>query len=213
MKFPLPLLLTTLIILTGCANQPLSLDQDGPQLAPTLGTEAADIRFINHCIFTTVDESVSKASLEKKGIIALTDTDLFLVKGNLSSAGPDDVQQIPITSIDGIASLLSHLQIKYQDQILIVRPYKWYGDTVDWNQSWNLFKALTAENVPVFDPSTTYGLNHVVDSRNPGVNRSAYREDFPDNQRDSIYATRQEPYTSQDGSVYNTGASTRSVPR
>jgi hypothetical protein len=206
MKISLTILsFSSLALLSGCVTQPLAINEHGPRLAEPLGVELVDIQFLNYCGYRIIPETQTKDFNTLPGIIAVTNNELSIATGNLSSAGKKAVIKIPIDEIDGLAQIGDQLQIKHGDQLLVVFIYGMYRYQVSSDREYELVHLLSKLAVPRYEAEFAFNQK----SRR-------YSNDFvnppPNNYEGQFSDRRQYPYTAQDGSVYNTGAGTRSTP-
>lgn len=130
-----PLLFVPLVfgvlLCSSCARSTLTLDDGSRHLTPVLGSEAEDIRFINHVVFSKVEKEAEKVVFKKVGVLAVTTSDVILTEGNASSITSEEVERIPLAEIEGAAVSGPFLQVVYKDQRYVMLPYRWYIDTVD----------------------------------------------------------------------------------
>ena len=207
MKLPLIIVFSSLLICSfGCVTKPLSIGEHGLQLAEPLELELADITFLNYCGYRIIPTTQTESFSPNPGIIAATNTDLSVATGNLRSAGKKEVIKISMDEIDGFAEIGNQLQIKFDDQLLVLFINSMYPFELDYGREKELVDLLNKNAVPRYEAEFAYNKRR----------RSSHSSEFvdvPQNNYEGAFAdSRQYPYTSQDGSVYNTGGNTRSTP-
>lgn len=138
----------SVIIISGCGRQSLTLDKGSRQLAPVLGSDSEDLQYINHAMFAQIEDGAEKVDIDMIGIVALTSSDLILAEGAASSITEKEVLRIPILAIDGFALEGPFLQIVHQGDRFVILPYRWYSDTVDMAQLHALSELLEAQSIP-----------------------------------------------------------------
>jgi hypothetical protein len=136
------------IFLSGCGRGTLTLNEGSRHLTPILGTESGDIEFINHAVFSKVEEGAEKVDSKKVGLVAITSSELILAEGAATSVTNEEVERIPLVDIEGVAVSGPFLQVLYREYRYLVLPYRWYSDTVDMEQLTVLSEFLKDHSVP-----------------------------------------------------------------
>jgi len=122
----------------------------------------------------------------------------------LHSAGKKEVIKIPIDEIDGLAQIANQIHIKHGDQLLVVFIYGMHSFEVNYNREQELVDLFSVLAVPRYEAEFAFNQKSRRYSNNFGSPPS-------NNYEGAFSDSRQYPYTSQDGSVYNTGGNTRST--
>lgn len=144
----------------GCATQPLKTIQDRDRLAEAIGFKPNEIVFMNYCFFEEVQEHNSEDRLKgKRGIVAMTDSELCLVDGTLRKTPKDYFLKIPLSQIDGASNLDGLIQLKDQDRLIVLFLYNW-NDFVPNNElSQKLYESLIFADVPGFEANDYYSFS------------------------------------------------------
>lgn len=149
MKVSLPLTVAvTALWFTGCPSKTLTLEDGDRLMALALGADLGDVRFINHALIAQVEDGVGRITSSEKGLVALTSTDLILVKGSPNSITEEETLIIPVSHIEGVALEKPFFQFVYQGYRFVILPYRWYTDTVDIPKLNELFDLVVAQSVP-----------------------------------------------------------------
>lgn len=206
MKIPLTILSFSFpIFFSGCVTKPLTINEHGSRLADPLQVKLTEIQFLNYCGYRNIPGTQTRNFNTIPGIIAATNDELSIVRGSLNSAGKKEVIKIPIDEIDGLAQIANQLHIKHGGQLLVVFIYGTSPFQVSYNREQELVDLLSSLSIPHYKAEFAFNQK----SRRYA---SDFGEPPPDNYKGAFSDSRQYPYTSQDGSVYNTGGNTRSTP-
>ena len=154
--------LALLLFLWGC-SYPLVIQHGGQtQVAPVLGVEESDIRFLRYAFFmnTPPDESVDTT----RGIVALTDSDLFLIEGNLRTMTSSTETRIPISDMEGLF-LSDQIQLKLGESGMVI----WVVTSdpkLDLPGLDHLHDLLNAEGIPAWQCEQEYALRELRSNTN-----------------------------------------------
>ncbi len=184
MKLPLAIIAVAgAIAFSGCPKQELSLDKDGKRLAPVVGANPTEIRFINRTLYAITPVGENKTKTKYAGFVALTATDVVFGEGSPRSLRQEDVLRVPIRDIEGMTQAGPMFQIVYDGNMITGLPYRWFSDTVDRESLMEFMDQLLRDDIPVIAYTRIEGFSNRVFSSfgsYSGIGNYAVNEDFPD---------------------------------
>ena len=121
MKYSLSIPLVSLLaFLTGCETQQLTLQDHGEQLAPALGADASDLQLLSYCQFQIVEPLQEPDPVAIPGILALSDSQFYLMTDFGSSSQSNYKIEIPIEDMEGISNLSSQVQFTHDRLVMVL---------------------------------------------------------------------------------------------
>ena len=130
-----------------------------------LEKDSAKVQFYAHCNFNSVPKPWRKPFSGYRGIVASTETDLYLVLGKQIPAKPDNVLQIPFSEIETVSHSDSQLQIKCGD-FMVVLEMKGSFEEMNEDPYKELAELLVVGGVTQLQPEKEYKL---VDTLQPWI--------------------------------------------
>ena len=152
-------IIAALLVLSGCSSsQTTQYDSEkgvAPVLAQELGMEEANFRFFT--IAFLMEANANENSRATRGIVALTNNDLYFIEGNYRNIKSGTDIRIPIARIEGMDILKKQIQLKTGEERTIV----WITDSkrVHNVQGFKRFSALlVSDEVLPWQSDTRYTL-------------------------------------------------------
>ena len=125
------------------------------RVAPVLGVEESDIRYLCHAYFNTDPEG--NESVAARGLVAVTANELILIQGTLVRRRKSDISRLLISDIDGAHTSDNQIQLKIGEE----RPVIWIvkGNRMFDSQGLKgLYKMLVADGVPPWQSEVSYAF-------------------------------------------------------
>lgn len=161
-------------LFNGCAST-LTLERDGPALAETVGISPSEVKYISYCGFveTTKEEAASPeyhTLAAAKGVVLLTDTHVYVLKDDASTASARDVIRVPFSDLCGVALTLSRnhsekviayqLQFLRGDHVVVVQigPKGGRDDEIPLPAAQQPFDLVLAAGVPKWESEKFFAL-------------------------------------------------------
>ena len=104
---------------SGCETRQLTVDRDGPELAPVLGVDISDILFLSKCEFGNVRTNfrprravtafIPDRAISQYGILALTDSKIWFLSEERAL-----LRSFAISELEGIAKTDYQIQLHYR---------------------------------------------------------------------------------------------------
>ncbi len=177
MKLPIGYLVTAVsLLIGGCATPPLNTSDFRAPIQSIFGADESEFRFLSHCYFTTFPAGASEEVPQTNAIVGMTDSELVLVKGKLSTARKDDVIRIPIEEIDSV-SMPKELHVAHDGMITAIVLFRWGDLKVDPVKTTELSDLLAFENVPEVESPRNDSV-YAITVYTTGPNRDWRPEDF-----------------------------------
>lgn len=143
---------TASILLFGCARNSLTLEKGSQQLAPVFGADAEELVFINHVLFTKLENEQQKDNEEILGYVAVTPAELVLGEGSPRLGGEGIVLKVALSDLEGFAAPFGpYVQLSHQGERYVVFPYRWFTDTSDFQRVNELAILLQEQEVPAVE--------------------------------------------------------------
>ena len=106
-------------LLVGGCSTPFMIQHGGQKhLAPALGLEEIDIRYLHYAFFN--DQPTVDKPGAVQGMVSVTKGDLYLIKGNLSTISPGSETRVPIKDIEGLHSSEGQIQLKVGEETMVI---------------------------------------------------------------------------------------------
>ncbi len=188
--------------LAGCFTAPpLRTQAQREQVGKITGFAPDRIEFMNHCFFEEIAEPESDAiGTGKRGMIAVTDTEICIVEGALQNAPKDYSKKIPLSEIVGVYRSYNQVQIQSRDKLIVFFLYHWNDHATDAKRTNEFYETLILKDVPSFESDREYSLSRFTASTNSAYARSSNPYDVGetnyDNSLQSIrsYENRYDPW-------------------
>ena len=153
MKTTLSQILSIIVVTTfsGCTSRsPVELKNQGTALAQQLGPNSEELKFVSDGNFIPAKwaSDYYQFTPDTRGMIALTENSLLWRDGFGAAAEQNPYQDIRLDSIEGVSYHQGYLQIKFSEQIHVLRPTLGNPFKNTANHTARLFKLLRNYNVP-----------------------------------------------------------------
>ena len=139
------------ILFSGCVSQQLSVEQHGKKLASRLGTNESEIQFLSYGNFIVQIEDKNRKYGVKKGIIALTDSDLRLESRHIRYQFSKELTVIPLNEMVGISKIASQIHLKHGEEEIILEFNPPSSSYTNAKKSETVFQLLANRGMPVFE--------------------------------------------------------------
>lgn len=166
----LPLLFLSLVLLSGCTTQQLSLTEHGEQFAPALGAEPSELKFLSYCDFRRVHRYKPLSNPRTQGIVALSDTHFYLMTDEVRR--PNYTIEVPIKAMEGIAKLPSKFQLKYDGTVMEIRLNKTLSKQRNLERYNQVYRLFAQNSVPEIAAAAEFPTRRSSGSRWRNVSSS-----------------------------------------
>ena len=139
------------ILFSGCVSQQSSVEKHRQKLASRLGTNESEIQFLGYGNFIVKIENKNRKYGIKKGIIALTESELRLESRHIRYLFSKELTIIPLHEMVGVAKIASQIHIKHGEEEIILEfnpPSSAYANA---KESETVFQLLASRGMPVFE--------------------------------------------------------------
>ncbi len=139
------------ILFSGCVSQQSSVEKHRQKLASRLGTNESEIQFLSYGNFIVKIENKNRKYGIKKGIIALTESELRLESRHIRYLFSKELTIIPLHEMVGVAKIASQIHIKHGEEEIILEfnpPSSAYANA---KESETVFQLLASRGMPVFE--------------------------------------------------------------
>ncbi len=140
------------ILLSGCFSQQLSVDRHGKKLASRLGTKESEIKFLSYGDFIAKIEIRNRKYVVKRGIIALTDSDLRLEsRQHIRHLFSKELTVIPLQEMEGVSKIGSQIHIKHGEEEIVLEFDLGSSLYADAKDSETAYQWLASRGIPVYE--------------------------------------------------------------
>ena len=146
----LPPLFLISLFLSACDYHELSLNQDADLMAPKLGVESSEIRFLSYSDFQARIEHKNRKVTAFNGVVALTDSELLLQTRHKKHLFSNDVVAIPIQEMDGVCLIDSQVHVKHGEEEIVLDFDANSSKDFAASDSFELVQRLAKFGVPPF---------------------------------------------------------------
>lgn len=159
MKLP-PTILSIIValLLSGCITPYLDVQSHDDKVAALFNIDPGEFQFLDYCIFKENPYRGWDDAEPFKGIVGATETDLYLVYGNIHTASSNEIAKIPITEIEGVSNTPKEIQIKHGENLFVVVFYQSLSMKPNPKKSWDLYETMVAMDVPEFDATWSFSV-------------------------------------------------------
>ena len=112
-------LLIITILLTGCETQQLTLEEHAEEMAPSLGADASDLKFLSYCQFQLLDTSSDSVNPVKPGVLALSDSHFYLMTEAANRSQANYRITIPIQEMESISKCPSQFHLMHNGELMV----------------------------------------------------------------------------------------------
>lgn len=84
--------------------------------------------------------------------------EFFLWKGKFESVNSSNIIRIPLASLEGVSRIATQVQLKHEDEVIIIRTYLLDRITMDQATSGDLFQLLLSKEVTEYAMTEDYGI-------------------------------------------------------
>ena len=139
------------ILFSGCDSLQLSADRHGKKLASRLGTNESEIRVLSYGDFIAKIENRNRKYVVKRGIIALTDSDLRLESRHISYLFSKELTVIPLQEMEGVSKIGSQIHIKHGEEEIVLEFDLGSSLYADAKDSETAYQWLASRGIPVYE--------------------------------------------------------------
>ncbi len=159
------------LLLSGCASH--QLHRQANRLIYSEGIEQSDFQLLSYCEFRVPENPREQRIWTSKGIVALTNSDLYLISLNQKHLFSNDLLTIPIGEFDGIALQSTYIQLKYEEDVIIIQLEPGQSQAETDQARDKLVSVFVRNQVPEYLPSTVYQVVGATERRRANFDHSA----------------------------------------
>ncbi len=125
-KITYPTIILTSLLFAGCTSSfPLTIQEHGAPIARSIGKDVGDLKYVSFGDFAPFDEIEDGFNATTKGTFVLTNESIYWREGQDFEDPPRPFQEIPISSVSGVAMDQSVLQLVIDNRVHLLRITQW----------------------------------------------------------------------------------------
>ena len=139
------------VLFGGCATQHLSVEKHGKNLASRFSVKESEIQFLSFGDFIAHFDNLDRRIVAKKGIIALTESDLRLETRNFRYLFSKELTTIPFHKMKGVSIMASQIHIRHGGEEIILEFNPKSSRYAAPKESETVFQLLASRGIPVYE--------------------------------------------------------------
>ena len=140
----------------GCSSHDVSMERHASRLAPALGVDASEIRFVSRGELGAIKNLNRKEFQAQKGTVVLTESDLCFVTRHARHLFSRDVSSLPLNEFEGVALVNSQIQLKHRKLIFILQLEDASTPQESVQQYEDLYHHFLSMDIPAYETTTAY---------------------------------------------------------
>lgn len=108
------------VLWAGCEPEHLSVEKHAELIAPVLQVEPSDIKLLSYCDYRAGREFFGHKVITSKGILALTDSHIYLMSRNREQFQSGGIVRVPIQDISSLAVEPSQFHLNHNGLLVLI---------------------------------------------------------------------------------------------